>query len=232
MSGFFITGTDTGVGKTLVACGLLQAFAQAGYQTRALKPVAAGCEQTAEGWRNEDALALMQSMTESLQYAQVNPVALKAAIAPHIAAQEEGLSLSVEDIAAHCRSLLPLAEITVVEGAGGWRVPLSEDETLADLARALALPVILVVGMRLGCINHALLTAEAIAVDGLPLAGWVANSLEPEMPAYAENLATLQARIAAPLLGVVPWQPAGVPAKSIASYMDITKLTGLTGRTI
>ncbi len=232
MSHFFITGTDTGVGKTTVACGLLQALAQDGYATQAIKPVAAGCEAHADGLRNADALALMAAMTEPLDYERVNPVALKSAIAPHIAAQQEGVSLRATSLAAHCQSLLPLADVTLIEGAGGWRVPLNDDETLADVARALNAPVILVVGMRLGCLNHALLTAEAIAADGLMLAGWVANTLTADMPAQAGNIATLQARIAAPLLGVVPFQPTGQQAKSIAGCMDTTKLAGLARRTI
>lgn len=232
MTGFFITGTDTGIGKTTVACGLLQAWSAAGYTTQAIKPVAAGCDETADGLRNGDALALMAAMTEPLAYDRVNPVALKAAIAPHIAAGHEGIDLCVADLLAHCQPLLPLADITVIEGAGGWRVPLNAHETLADLARALGLPVIMVVGMRLGCLNHALLTAEAIAADGLTLAGWVANGMEAGMPAQAGNVATLQARIPAPLLGVVPWQPAGVVARNIAACVDITKLAGHGLRTI
>ncbi|HEY9036972.1 MAG TPA: dethiobiotin synthase [Pseudomonadales bacterium] len=231
MSGFFIAGTDTGVGKTTIACGLLQAWAQAGFRTQAIKPVAAGCEATAQGLRNDDALALMAAMSASLEYAQVNPVALLPAIAPHIAARQAGLRPQVRALAAHGTGLLNRADITLVEGAGGWRVPLNDEETLADLARALNLPVILVVGVRLGCINHALLTAEAIAADGLPLAGWVANVLDAAMPEQAATIEAVQQRLAAPLLGVVPWHPDPQPDR-IASHMDITKLAGFGRRTI
>jgi len=231
MNGFFITGTDTGVGKTAIACGLLQAFKQAGYRTQAIKPVAAGCEATVDGLRNDDALALMQAMTEPLPYAQVNPVALQPAIAPHIAAAQAGVAVTVDALGTHCRALLQPEVVTLVEGAGGWRVPLNDQETLADLARALGLPVILVVGLRLGCINHALLTAEAIRADGLVLAGWAANGIDPEMPEQQANIAALQQRLPAPLLGVLPWQ-ASLAADSAAKCMDISKLPDPCRRTI
>ena len=202
---FFITGTDTGVGKTLMSAGLLLAAKERGLSTAALKPVAAGCEVAAEGLRNDDALLLQSVITQPLTYEQINPIALEPAIAPHIAAQQARRVLSVDRLAGFCRGVLNQADFTLVEGAGGWRVPLNSAETLADLARTLQLPVILIVGIRLGCINHAMLTVEAIARDGLPLAGWVANIIDPDMPCQQENIVSLQQRLAAPCLGVVPY---------------------------
>lgn len=199
---WFVTGTDTGVGKTAISCALLVAAREAGLKTAAIKPVAAGCD---EAGHNEDALQLMDCMTEPLEYAQVNPVALTAAIAPHIAAQQERRSLQVSRLAGLCRGVMSGgADLVLIEGAGGWRVPLNARETLADLAVQLQVGVILVVGMRLGCINHALLTAEAIARDGLKLDGWIANQPGEAMPCYQQNLETLQRRLRAPLLGEVP----------------------------
>ena len=201
---FFITGTDTNVGKTLVAAGLLLAAKNNGLTTAALKPLAAGCEQTPEGLRNSDALLLQSVITQQLYYEQINPVALQAAIAPHIAAQQEKRSISSERLAGFCRGVLNSADFTLVEGAGGWRVPINPQETLADLAKSLRLPVILVVGVRLGCLNHALLTFEAIVRDGLAVAGWVANCIDADMPALAENIESLRLRLPVPCLGVVP----------------------------
>ena len=216
---FFITGTDTNVGKTLVCAGLLWVAKNQGLRTAALKPVAAGCEKTASGLRNEDALLLQAVMTESLAYEQINPVALQSAIAPHIAAQQEKRVLAADRIAGFCRASLSYADFTLVEGAGGWRVPLNPRETMADLAQILQLPVILVVAVRLGCINHALLTAGAIRNDGLPLAGWVANCVDADMPALQENIESLAARIPAPCLGVVPWLASPQP-ELVAAAID------------
>lgn len=203
-SAFFITGTDTDVGKTFIAASLLVAAKEQNLSTAALKPIAAGCENTAEGLRNSDALLLQSVITQSLAYEQINPIALTSAIAPHIAAQQEKRNLSADRLAGFCRGSLHSADFTLVEGAGGWRVPISPRETMADLAKILHLPVILVVGMRLGCINHALLTVEAIRNDGLMLAGWVANCIDPNMPALEENIDSLCARIPAPCMAVVP----------------------------
>lgn len=204
---WFIAGTDTGVGKTHVACALLRAFSAQGKTTLGLKPVAAGCAETPEGLRNEDALALIEASTQRLPYAQVNPVALSAPLAPHIAARQDGKRMNAAQLAGLMRGAMmqARADVTLIEGAGGWRVPLNDRETLANLAGELKIPVILVVGLRLGCINHALLTAEAIHRDGLTIAGWVANTLDPEMPALQENVDTLRAALPAPLLGVVPF---------------------------
>lgn len=215
---FFITGTDTGVGKTRISAALLHAASERGLSTAGLKPVAAGCEATPAGLRNDDALRLQALSRPALAYEQVNPVALAPAIAPHIAALEARRPLSVDRLAGYCRGAMGRADVTLIEGAGGWRVPLNRSETLADLPRLLQLPVILVVGVRLGCLNHALLTAEAIARDGLPLAGWVANTLEADMPRLEANIETLAASLGAPCLGRVPMLTSPEPA-SVAAYL-------------
>ncbi|MEP4145920.1 MAG: dethiobiotin synthase [Halioglobus sp.] len=214
---YFVTGTDTEVGKTAISCALLQAAASQGLSTAAVKPVAAGCD--AQG-HNEDALQLLESMTLDLDYVQVNPVALAPAIAPHIAAAEAGKNIQASRLAGLCRGVMMSgADFVLIEGAGGWRVPISPRETLADLAKELQVGVILVVAMRLGCINHALLTAEAVRRDGLPLAGWVANQPDERMNCYTENLDTLQRLLPAPLLGevpnIIPWDPC-VASKSLS----------------
>jgi dethiobiotin synthetase len=216
---YFVAGTDTNVGKTLISAGLLLVAKRQGLRTTALKPVAAGCEKTEAGLRNEDALMLQSVMTEPLTYEQINPIALSSAIAPHIAAQQERRMLSADRIAGFCRGSLTQADFTLVEGAGGWRVPLNPRETMADLAQVLQLPVILVVGVRLGCISHALLTVEAIRNDGLPLAGWVANCVDADMPVLQENIESLAARIPAPCLAVIPWLASPTP-KNVAAAID------------
>nr|WP_272890367.1 dethiobiotin synthase [Stutzerimonas stutzeri] len=221
---YFVTGTDTEVGKTTIAAGLLHAARQGGLSTAAAKPVASGCELTAEGLRNSDALALLGECTLPLRYEQVNPLAFEPAIAPHLAAREAGVELSVAALLEPVRQVLALqAQFSLVEGAGGWRVPLAGRETLSDLAVQLGLPVILVVGVRLGCINHALLSAEAIQRDGLKLAGWVANIVDPETSRLAENLETLGERLAAPCIGRVPRLSTANPA-GVARYLDLQLL--------
>ncbi len=198
---YFVTGTDTGVGKTLVSCALLHAFAARGCRTAGFKPVAAGCD--ADG-RNGDAKALQAAATLALSYEDVNPYCLREPIAPHLAANRERVRIDVSRILVSYRELAARSEVVIVEGAGGFAVPLNGEQDSADLARELGLPVILVVGMRLGCINHALLTARAISDCGLKCAGWVANAVNPNMPALPENVAALRERIGAPLLGVLP----------------------------
>jgi len=201
----FVTGTDTGVGKTLVSAALLHALARQHRRVVGMKPVAAGLVPHGGAWVSEDVLALRAASTVAVPPALDNPVALPDPLSPHLAAARAGRRVTVAELHAAWRALQGLADVVVVEGAGGWRVPINERETLADLAVAIAAPVVLVVGLRLGCLNHALLTAEAIRADGLTLAGWVANSIERSMPCRDENIATLRARLAAPLLGVVPW---------------------------
>jgi len=202
---YFITGTDTGVGKTLVSCALLRAFGAQGKKALGMKPVAAGCEATAEGLACEDVERLMAAGNVAAAREWINPYAFQPAIAPHIAAAQAGVEISLDRIAEAFARLRGVADVVVVEGVGGWRVPLNEREDTADMARCLGLPVILVVGMRLGCLNHALLTAQAIEASGLELAGWVANRIDPQMPAFEENLQALESRLAAPLLGVLPY---------------------------
>lgn len=219
MAGLFVTGTDTEVGKTVAGCSLLAGLNALGVRTAAMKPVASGCEPTPDGLRNEDALALMATASVRHTYAQVNPVALAPAIAPHLAAAEAGAVIDVPDLAAAAQRLAADADLLLVEGAGGWRVPLTADAGFADLAAALGYPVVLVVAVRLGCINHALLTAEAVQRDGLSLAGWVANVMNPGEPRLEQQLETLRMRLPAPCLGTLPWAPEET-AVHRARYLD------------
>lgn len=219
---FFVTGTDTGVGKTFVACGILRAAASRGMSTAAVKPVAAGTVETPEGPRNEDALALRRVITLPLAYEEVNPACLTEAVAPHLAARHAGKQLRVERLAGCCRGVMMQgADLCLIEGAGGWKVPLNERELLSHLARELNVPVILVVGMRLGCLNHALLSAQAILLDRLPLAGWIANQVEPAMACYEENRDTLRALLPAPMLAEVKYRTDFHEAGGCAEDIDI-----------
>lgn len=202
--GFFVTGTDTEVGKTFVTCWLLRQLNAQGLRSLGMKPVAAGGSETADGFANEDALALAAAGWQQVPYAWLNPYLLRQPVSPHIAAAREHVSIDFARIADAYRQLAAMADVVLVEGAGGWRAPLSETLDIADLARHLRLPVILVVGMRLGCLNHALLTADAIVASGLPLVGWVANRVDPHMREYAANLHFLRQRIPAPLLAQLP----------------------------
>lgn len=203
--GYFITGTDTSVGKTFVTCLLLQALNRQGIAGLGMKPVAAGAEMIGGQLANDDALALAQAGCCEVPYSWVNPCLLPLPVAPHIAAERAGLSIDLPLIQQAYAKIAAQAEVVLVEGAGGWLVPLSDTLDMSDLARCLNLPVILVVGMRLGCLNHALLSARAIAGSGLKLHGWVANQLDPQMLEYAANLQALQQRIAAPLLAEIPY---------------------------
>lgn len=221
---FFVTGTDTEIGKTTIAVGFLHAAHKQGLSTAAAKPVASGCEPTANGLRNEDAMALLGQCSLELSYDEINPMAFAPAIAPHLAAREAGVQLNVASLLPPVQAVLSKnADFTIVEGAGGWRVPLEGQETLADLAIALKLPVIMVVGVRLGCINQALLTAEAIQRDGLVLAGWVANVVDPETSRIKENLATLAERLPAPCLGYLPRLVRPTP-EEVSGYLDLSLL--------
>lgn len=213
---WFVTGTDTEIGKTFVTAALLHAARNAGLRAVGMKPVAAGAEWVDGVLANEDALRLQAAGSFDPGMALLNPYCLRRPVAPHIAAAEEGVVLAPERIRSAFEALGSQADCVFVEGVGGFRVPLTADYDTADLARDLALPVILVVGMRLGCINHALLTVEAIAARGLSLAGWVANTLAPEMTCLAENIDALRSRIAAPCLGVVPHVEGGEPAQAAA----------------
>jgi dethiobiotin synthetase len=198
---WFIAGTDTEIGKTFSATALLYALKNAGIRAVGMKPVAAG---TGADGKNDDIESLAAASGVDAPRALVAPYLFLPAIAPHIAASEAGRAIEIEKIVEAFDALSKMAEAVVVEGVGGFRVPLGPEIDTRDLARALGLPVILVVGMRLGCINHALLTCESIAAAGLPLAGWIANRIDPDMPRFEENLDALKTRIAPPLLGVIP----------------------------
>ena len=202
--GYFITGTDTGVGKTTITLGLMHYLQAHGRRVGAMKPVASGCVNTADGLRNDDALKLQQQASVALAYSQVNPYAFEPAIAPHIAAAATGIRIEASRILQAFNALSGRVDCVLVEGVGGWQVPLDGQYTTADLACSLGLPVILVVGLRLGCLSHARLTADAIAAGGLPLAGWVANSPASLADAGEETVNALIKIINAPLLGIVP----------------------------
>lgn len=202
----FVTGTDTGVGKTLASAALLHALAAVYPRVAGMKPVAAGLEQVAGEWVNEDVLALRAASTVALPAGLDNPVALPDPLSPHLAAQRAGRRIEIPPLVACFEQIGQQADAVVVEGAGGWWVPIDEQLTMADLARALGLPVVLVVGLRLGCLNHSLLTAHAIRASGLVLAGWIANRIDPAMACPEENLAYLRQHLGAPLLGDIPHQ--------------------------
>ncbi len=225
--GFFVTGTDTGVGKTLVACALLKLFAARGLKAVGMKPVAAGAEPVGAGLLNEDVAQLVAAGNVVAPREHVNPYCFGPPIAPHIAAAQAGVAIGIDRIETSFRALAGLADIVVVEGAGGFRVPLADgtDTAGADtaqLAQRLALPVVLVVGMRLGCLNHALLTVEAVAARGLDLAGWVANHVDPRMAAADENVRALESLIAAPLLARVAYLENPDPAVISAQFRGVT----------
>ena len=200
MTAYFVTGTDTGVGKTFVSCALLHALARRHPRVVGMKPVAAGLVQTPDGWDSEDAIALRAASTVRVPPALDNPVRLPDPLSPHLAAERAGTRIDIPHLVACQRELAQHADAMVVEGAGGFLVPLSPEHTGAGLAQALGLPVLLVVGLRLGCLNHALLSAEAIRARGLTLAGWVANRIDPGMAAADDNIAFLRQRLGAPLL--------------------------------
>ena len=217
---YFVTGTDTGVGKTLISCALLHAFAAQGLRVAGMKPVAAGCD---DDDHNEDAKQLRAACNILASYGQINPYNFYHPIAPHIAARHVGISVNFERILTSFRELAAQADVVVVEGVGGFKVPLNDKQDTADLAQQLELPVILVVGMRLGCLSHALLTADAIAAYGLRLAGWVANVVNAHMPALRDNIAALEQRLNGPLLGVVEYQ-ALPDAHVVAAQLNIELL--------
>ncbi|MGB6353237.1 MAG: dethiobiotin synthase [Steroidobacteraceae bacterium] len=213
----FVTGTDTGVGKTRVATALCRAWAARGKRVAAMKPVASGCTATAAGLRNDDALALLAAMNVRAEYCTVNPYAFAPAIAPHIAAEEAGVAIDFDVLDRAYERLRMQSEVLIVEGAGGWLAPLDASRGFADLAARWQMDVVLVVGLRLGCLNHALLTAESIERRGLRLCGWVANSIDPGFERLQENCATLLNRISAPCLGVLPYEPQADPQTSANS---------------
>ncbi len=218
---YFVTGTDTDVGKTLVSCALLHALAEQGMRVVGMKPVAAGgCD---ENGRNDDDRKLRAASSVQAGFGQTNPYCFTHAVAPHLAARFVGVSINMERIIESYRELAAQADVVIVEGAGGFRVPLNDRQEISDIAVELGLPVILVVGMRLGCINHALLTVDAIRAKGLELAGWVANVMDENMEMLEGNMEALKVRIEAPLLGVFPHQ--AIPdAKDAAKRLDVALL--------
>jgi dethiobiotin synthetase len=211
--GLFITGTDTGVGKTVVAAALTRALVAEGHRVAVMKPVASGSERTAEGLRNEDALALMAASNVPAPYDLVNPYCFEPAISPHIAAEDVGITVDTAILRRNFDTLAAAADVVIVEGAGGWLAPISRTASIKDIATALGLPVLVVVGIRLGCINHARLTKLAIEeLHGATLAGWVANTIDPAMPRQKENLETLTRHLGAPPLAIIPTlQPGEAP---------------------
>lgn len=221
----FVTGTDTGIGKTVAALALMAALSSRGRRVAGMKPVASGAAMTPEGLRNEDALALQAASTAAIPYEDVNPIALEAPLAPEIAAARAGQRIDPEVIRQAFLRLCRRADAIVVEGVGGWRVPLGRDFSSADLVRALELQVILVVGLRLGCINHALLSAEAIAADGLSLAGWIGNHPGVVFEEAPSSMDYLRAHLPAPCLGEIPALPAPSPA-AIAAQLEVALLPG------
>ena len=220
---YFVAGTDTGIGKTHASCTLLHALRAAGLRSTGMKPVASGCIETTHGLQNEDALALRAASSGPLPpYARSNPVALREPLSPHLAAAHEGVTIALPPLRAAFDALCAEHDAVVVEGVGGWRVPLAPGLFAADIAKAWELPVIFVVGLRLGCLSHSLLSAEAIRADGCRLAGWIANRIDPAMDAVEENLATLRELLPAPCLGVLPHGVA--PAQAVAA-LDLAALT-------
>jgi dethiobiotin synthetase len=203
MRGWFITGTDTGIGKTYVTVGLLRYLNERGHQAAGMKPIASGCERTPDGLRNDDALRILEASAPALPYELVNPYSFEPPIAPHIAAAKSGVIIQTKTILDHFDAIRSQVDCILVEGVGGWEVPVSEDAGMPDLAVALGLPVILVVGIRLGCINHALLTAKAVRARGLELAGWVANQIDTAVEEEQAIIEAIAKRIGSPLLGSI-----------------------------
>jgi dethiobiotin synthetase len=219
--GYFVTGTDTGVGKTRISVGLMSVLQSQGHVVTGMKPVATGCQPTPAGLVNDDALQLQAQASFTVPYNLVNPYAFEPAIAPHLAADAANVCIEVGVIRRALGQLTEAADRVVVEGVGGWLVPINATETMADVAAAMGLPVVMVVGVRLGCLNHALLTAAAIEASALPFAGWIANRLDPACEAADENIAALSGRLGAPLLGEVPYEEGG---RSVAGRLGHIRL--------
>src|SRR5579871_2950428 len=211
-SAFFVTGTDTGVGKTLVSVAFVKALVKHGLRVSVMKPIASGSERTPDGLRNSDALALAEASNTGAPYSTINPYCFEPAISPHIAAEEAGIAVNIDVIRHGFSTLSRNADFTVVEGAGGWYAPISRKQSMADLAKCLQIPVLLVVGVRLGCLNHALLSKQAIEASGAKWAGWVANRVDPHLERAAENLATLERTLGSAPLAVFPFLPSDEPS--------------------
>ena len=219
MKGFFITGTDTDCGKTEVACALIRQLRGAGHTVAPFKPVAAGAELVDGQWRNDDALRLIEAAGWAGDYHEVNPYCFEDPVSPHLAAAKVGQTVDLPEICEKAENLARRANFVIVEGAGGWLVPLSRELDIATLARALGLPVVLVVGLRLGCLNHARLSEQVILASGLPLAGWVASRVDPQMALAEQNLDTLRDKLGAPFLGVLDWQAQGLQGGDLSCLL-------------
>ena len=220
MDRLFVTGTDTGVGKTVASAALLHAFRARGLRAAGMKPVASGCTSTPDGWRNDDALALQAASDPVPPYDDLNPYALPAPLAPEIAARDAGVDVQLGVLVSAFDRLHPLADVVLVEGVGGWAAPLTGTLDQRHLAQELRLPVVLVVGMRLGCINHARLSARAIQDDGARLVGWIANEVDPDMERRDENFALLSARLPVPCWGRLPYVP-DADARLMAAHLSV-----------
>lgn len=227
---FFIAGTDTDVGKTVASKGILNALAEQGVSTIGYKPVAAGCDETPEGRRNSDALHLLEAATQNTAYEDVNPYALMLPASPHIAAKHEAVVIEEQVLSQKLAQHKQGCDLVLVEGAGGWRVPVSDDDYLSTWVKKEQLPVVLVVGIKLGCLNHAILTAEQIRADGVELVGWVANRVNPGTEHYADIIQMLESKMAVPKLGEIPYLPQ-VKRGNLAKYIDVKPLMGLMQKT-
>ncbi|PNH77954.1 dethiobiotin synthase [Vibrio diazotrophicus] len=223
INALFIAGTDTDVGKTVASKAILQAIANKGFTTIGYKPVAAGCERTEQGLRNSDALHLMKVATQEMPYDDVNPYALELPASPHIAAKHENLTIDYKVLSDKLAYLKTKADTVLIEGAGGWRVPVSDTDCLSSWVKQEKLPVVLVVGVKLGCLSHALLTAESIEADGLTIVGWVANRINPGTEHYAEIIEVLESRIRAPKLGEIPYVPSAKRTE-LGKYINLEPL--------
>ncbi|MCL1076721.1 dethiobiotin synthase [Parashewanella spongiae] len=227
---YFVTGTDTDSGKTVVSSGILMAVNRwakihnKSMKTAGFKPIASGCEQTCNGLRNSDALSLMAASSQEIDYSIVNPISFEPAIAPHVAAKQIGFELTSERVLGHLSTdVFSESDFNLLEGAGGWRLPLNNEEFLSEVIQKLDLPVILVVGLKLGCLNHGVLTQEAILSDGLNIVGWVANCVDKNMQAQQDNLTSLNVMMKSPCLGVVPYLNKPT-ADNAADYLDVSHL--------
>ena len=222
--GYFVAGTDTGVGKTCVSLGLMRALQRRGHVVVGMKPVASGCSQTCWGLVSEDARQLQACASFNVPYQYVNPYAFEAAVAPHLVAQCDGVHIEIPVIKNACQKLTTEADRVVVEGIGGWLVPINDNQTMADVALALDLPVIMVVAIRLGCLNQALLTAAAIHSSGLPLVGWIANRIDPACEQQDGNITTLTQRLPAPLLADFAYSDNAVRLEELAGRINLDLL--------
>jgi len=222
MKGLFVTGTDTGCGKTRVSAALIEALRQQGRRVAPFKPIAAGAEWDDGQWRNDDALTLIEAAGGDWCYPEVNPYCFEAPVSPHLASVDEGVAVELSKILRAGEQLAAQADGVIAEGAGGWLVPLAADLDIADMALALNLPVVLVVGLRLGCLNHARLSELAIEQRGARLVGWIASQVDPDMQRVEENLQTLRERLSSPCLGILPWQ--AEPRLDVERLLALSKM--------